>query len=87
MPPSQVPQFILEDAIARGEGARVNIICTQPRRISAIGLAQRVASERGESAGETVGYAVKMDVKRSERTRLLYCTTGGSQKTLHCRCA
>ena len=32
----QVPQFILEDAVERGCGAQCQIICTQPRRISAI---------------------------------------------------
>jgi len=31
---SQVPQFILEDAWYRGKGCRV--VCTQPRRISAV---------------------------------------------------
>jgi ATP-dependent RNA helicase DHX57 len=34
---TQVPQFILEQAIASGNGATCNIVCTQPRRISAIG--------------------------------------------------
>lgn len=33
---TQVPQFILDDAITRG--APCNIVCTQPRRISAIGV-------------------------------------------------
>lgn len=32
----QVPQFLLEDAVERGFGAQCQIICTQPRRISAI---------------------------------------------------
>ena len=32
---TQVPQFIFDDAIARGRGDGCNIICTQPRRISA----------------------------------------------------
>ena len=40
---TQVPQYILESAISSGVGAECNIICTQPRRISAIGLAQRVS--------------------------------------------
>ena len=40
---TQVPQFILEDAVAQGRGGACNIICTQPRRISAVGLAYRVA--------------------------------------------
>lgn len=40
---TQIPQFILEEAIAAKRGGACNIICTQPRRISAISLAQRVA--------------------------------------------
>ncbi|KAJ3222254.1 hypothetical protein HDU78_011808 [Chytriomyces hyalinus] len=35
---TQVPQFILEDAIQSGNGARCKILVTQPRRISALGL-------------------------------------------------
>jgi ATP-dependent RNA helicase DHX57 len=72
----QVPQFLLEQAIAAGSGAACNIIVTQPRRISATGLAMRVAAERGEPVGGTVGYSVRLDSKQSARTRLLFCTTG-----------
>lgn len=50
--------------------------CLQPRRISAVGLAGRVAAERGEGVGATVGYSVRLDSKQSARTRLLFCTTG-----------
>ena len=32
----QVPQFILDDAIMSGWGSRCHVICTQPRRISAL---------------------------------------------------
>ena len=74
---TQVPQYILEEAISSGAGAECNIICTQPRRIAAMGLASRVAAERGEPVGGTVGYAVRLDSKQSARTRLLFCTTGG----------
>ena len=49
----QVPQYILEDSWYRGAPCRV--ICTQPRRISAISVAERVAAERGEGVGENVG--------------------------------
>ena len=61
---------------------------TQPRRISAVGLASRVAAERGEQVGATVGYSVRLDSKRSARTRLLFCTTGtrdglGARQQLH----
>lgn len=47
---TQAPQFLLEEAVAAGAGAACNIIVTQPRRISAVGLASRVAAERGEQA-------------------------------------
>lgn len=46
--PSQVPQMILNDWIKKSNGANCNILVTQPRRISAIALAKRVAKERGE---------------------------------------
>lgn len=46
---TQVPQYILEDHCARNEACR--IICTQPRRIAAVSMADRVAYERGEVVG------------------------------------
>ena len=73
---TQLPQFILEEEIAAGRGAECNIICTQPRRISAISVAQRVADERGEHLGQSVGYQIRLESKRSNDTRLLFCTTG-----------
>ncbi|KAI0513645.1 hypothetical protein KFK09_009675 [Dendrobium nobile] len=73
---TQLPQFILEKEIANLNGADCNIICTQPRRISAISVAMRVASERGENLGETVGFQIRLEAKRSAQTRLLFCTTG-----------
>ena len=41
-----MPQYILEAAITDEHGADCNIICTQPRRVSAVGLAARVAQVR-----------------------------------------
>ena len=51
-------------------------ICTQPRRIAAIAVAERVSSERGEQVGNSVGYAVRFESKQSSSTKLLFCTTG-----------
>ncbi|XP_058205319.1 DExH-box ATP-dependent RNA helicase DExH1 isoform X3 [Rhododendron vialii] len=73
---TQLPQFILEDEISALRGANCNIICTQPRRISAISVAARISSERGESLGESVGYQIRLESKCSAQTRLLFCTTG-----------
>ncbi|KAK4833899.1 hypothetical protein QYF36_013054 [Acer negundo] len=73
---TQLPQFILEEEISYLRGADCNIICTQPRRISAISVAARISSERGENLGETVGYHIRLESKRSAQTRLLFCTTG-----------
>ncbi|KAB1201160.1 ATP-dependent RNA helicase DHX36 [Morella rubra] len=73
---TQLPQFILEEEISRLHGADCSIMCTQPRRISAISVAARIASERGATLGETVGYQIRLESKRSAQTRLLFCTTG-----------
>ncbi|XP_070784836.1 putative ATP-dependent RNA helicase DHX57 isoform X3 [Enoplosus armatus] len=73
---TQIPQFIL-DATLSGRAEQVaNIICTQPRRISAISVAQRVAQERAECLGNSVGYQIRLESVRTSATRLLYCTTG-----------
>jgi hypothetical protein len=37
-------------------------------------LAERVSEERAEGAGQTVGYQIRLDAKRSSETRVLFCT-------------
>lgn len=74
---TQVPQFVLESAAEVG-----SIVVTQPRRISALGLAHRVAQERGEAVGQTVGYSVHLDSSSGPSTRLLFCTTGVFRRRL-----
>jgi small subunit ribosomal protein S24e len=74
---TQVPQLILDEYIARGEGALCNIVCTQPRRIAALSVANRVARERGESVGSTVGYQVRFESRSPEdHGSITFCTTG-----------
>ncbi|XP_027363417.1 DExH-box ATP-dependent RNA helicase DExH5, mitochondrial [Abrus precatorius] len=73
---TQIPQFILESEIESVQGAACNIICTQPRRISAMSVSERVASERGEKLGESVGYKVRLEGMKGRDTHLLFCTTG-----------
>ncbi|VFQ78173.1 unnamed protein product [Cuscuta campestris] len=73
---TQIPQFILESQIESLCGAKCNIICTQPRRISAMSVSERIALERGENLGETVGYKVRLEGVKGRDTHLLFCTTG-----------
>lgn len=54
---TQLPQYILETEIEAARGASCSIICTQPRRISAMSVAERVAAERGETLGESVSFS------------------------------
>lgn len=58
---TQVPQYLLDQAWQQGRPCRV--LCTQPRRISAVSVADRVACERGEAVGDTVGYTIRLDSK------------------------
>lgn len=53
--------MLLEEAWAAGKGAR--IMCTQPRRISAVSVAERIAQERGEKIGDNIGYTIRLDTK------------------------
>ncbi|PWN93631.1 P-loop containing nucleoside triphosphate hydrolase protein [Acaromyces ingoldii] len=76
---TQCPQFILDDAIAKGKGSECSIVVTQPRRISAMGVATRVAAERCENIDQArgmVGYAIRGERKASKDCRLLFSTTG-----------
>ncbi|XP_072754135.1 putative ATP-dependent RNA helicase DHX57 [Anoplolepis gracilipes] len=77
---TQVPQFILDEWIINRsqseDKSHINIICTQPRRISAIGVAERVATERDEIIGNTIGYQIRLESKMSSKTRLTFCTIG-----------
>lgn len=72
---TQVPQYLIDDAWARGRGAA--IMCTQPRRISAITVSERVAAERGEQIGVgSVGYQIRLESKAGPECALLFCTNG-----------
>lgn len=53
---TQLPQYILESETEAARGAACSIICTQPRRISAMAVSERVAAERGEKLGESVSF-------------------------------
>ncbi|CDU23490.1 related to ATP-dependent RNA helicase [Sporisorium scitamineum] len=74
---TQIPQILFDDYILQGKGANCNIVCTQPRRIAAISVAERVAKERGEKLGQTVGYQVRFEAKPPQPNgSITFCTTG-----------
>ncbi|NXE23723.1 DHX36 helicase, partial [Ardeotis kori] len=76
---TQVTQFILDDYIERGKGSTCRIVCTQPRRISAISVAERVAAERAEACGngKSTGYQIRLQSRLPRKQgSILYCTTG-----------
>ncbi|XP_053619357.1 dosage compensation regulator isoform X2 [Plodia interpunctella] len=74
---TQVCQFILDDYIGSGQGAWANICVTQPRRISAVSVAERVANERCEELGNSTGYSVRFEsVLPRPYGSIMFCTVG-----------
>lgn len=70
---TQVPQFLLD---SESHGPTSRIVVTQPRRISAMSLAERIAYERCEEVGQQVGYNIRLEHKLSENTQLVFVTPG-----------
>ncbi|MBX3561176.1 MAG: ATP-dependent helicase HrpB [Sphingomonas sp.] len=52
------------------------ILLLSPRRLAARAAAERMAELAGERPGETIGYATRLDSKRSARTRITVLTEG-----------
>ncbi|KAI3698316.1 hypothetical protein L2E82_41773 [Cichorium intybus] len=71
---TQVPQYLLD--YMWGKGSACKIVCTQPRRISAISVAERISFERGESIGESVGYKIRLENKGGRHSSIVFCTNG-----------
>lgn len=69
---TQLPQYLIEDPRFRG------CVCvTQPRRVAAVTVAARIASEMGEQVGEgQVGYCVRFDEKSTNDARIRILTDG-----------
>ncbi|HMM44669.1 MAG TPA: ATP-dependent helicase HrpB [Candidatus Macondimonas sp.] len=52
------------------------ILMIEPRRLAAVMAARRMAEERGESVGETVGYRVRLEQRIGPATRIEVVTDG-----------
>lgn len=65
---TQVPQYLLE--------AGYEVVVTQPRRLAARTVAERVASEWGGKFGDIVAFRTAMERNDSKNTRCLFVTDG-----------
>ena len=80
------PNVVLEAPPGAGKTTRVppalldagfgEVLVLEPRRLAARLAARRVAFERGEEPGETVGYQVRFEQFAGPRTRLRFLTEG-----------
>lgn len=73
----------MDDYLHTGRGAHFNCFVSQPRRISAISLAERVANERCEQIGESVGFSVRFEsVTPRPHGAVVFVTVGTLLKKL-----
>ena len=71
---TQVPQYLLEAEWEAGRACRV--VCTQPRRLSAVSVADRIATEMGEPVGRSVGYSIRLEGRGGPESSVVFCTNG-----------
>ncbi len=69
---TQVPQFIVEAGLLKGK----QLAITQPRRVGAISVSQRVADEMDVQLGQEVGYNIRFEDVTTPKTFLKYLTDG-----------
>lgn len=71
---TQIPQFVLFDDLPHIR--RKIVACTQPRRVAATSVAQRVANELDVNLGDEVGYSIRFEDVTCQKTILKYMTDG-----------
>lgn len=69
---TQLTQYLYESGYAE----RGLIGCTQPRRVAAMSVAQRVSEEMEVRVGQEVGYAIRFEDHTSAATKIKYLTDG-----------
>lgn len=69
---TQITQYLAE----AGFTTRGKIGCTQPRRVSAMSVAKRVAEEFGCCLGQEVGYTIRFEDCTGPETNIKYMTDG-----------
>ena len=69
---TQLVQFLLDSKQIK----KKRIAITQPRRVAAITVCQRVCYERDTKLGQDIGYCIRFDNKSTPKTRLKFLTDG-----------
>jgi len=69
---TQIPQHLVADYAAQGKC----VACTQPRRVAAMSIAQRVADEMDVNLGDSVGYSIRFEDNTGPQTLLKFMTDG-----------
>ncbi|KAF6143101.1 hypothetical protein GIB67_041169 [Kingdonia uniflora] len=69
---TQIPQYLHK----AGYTKRGKVGCTQPRRVAAMSVAERVSREMGVKLGREVGYSIRFEDCTSEKTTIKYMTDG-----------
>ncbi|VDD82718.1 unnamed protein product [Mesocestoides corti] len=72
---TQIPQWCLEWLKSRYASKKC-VACTQPRRVAAMSVAQRVSEEMDCQLGNHVGYSIRFEDCTSNNTVLKYMTDG-----------
>eukprot|EP00917_Polyrhabdina_sp_WS-2016_P030350 GHVP01064783.1.p1 GENE.GHVP01064783.1~~GHVP01064783.1.p1 ORF type:complete len:786 (-),score=168.63 GHVP01064783.1:69-2426(-) len=78
---TQIPQYLLDSDELRSKfflkKKKFRVVVTQPRRVAAMAMAERVSKERNVKLGEEVGYTIRFDDKSNrEKTQIRYVTDG-----------
>ena len=69
---TRVPPALLDEPWIKGG----KILVLEPRRLAARAAARRIAQERGEAIGDTVGFRVRLQAAVGPRTRIEFLTEG-----------
>ncbi|CAL8104557.1 unnamed protein product [Calicophoron daubneyi] len=77
---TQLPQYLAETAYINFG----TIGCTQPRRVAAKLVAERVAREYGCALGQDVGYTIRFEDCTSRQTKIKYMTDGTLLQEILC---
>ena len=69
---TQIPKLLLQ----MGRGTAASVVQTQPRRVAARSVANRMAAELGERIGETIGFKVRFSQSIGRHSRIQVVTDG-----------